>query len=195
MSQLEFEPLPDLRPRPEHDSITRFFWDAAAEGRLVMQRCGSCKQLQYPPEVCCVRCQTTELEHVQVSGRGTLFSYAIVDRLLRSSVTLADVDVAQLYDGFIPVTVSWIEALGSCGRGEFGDWVGDGSRIGPGGDFPINTAGGQLAEGRLHGISFLNEAVLQLRGQGEDRQVPGAEVAVVTSGLYMQCGAMVLTAS
>ena len=113
----------------------------------------------------------------------------------RSSVTLNDVDVAELYDGFTPVTVSWIEALGACEPGQFGDWVGDGARIGPGGDFPLNTAGGQLSEGRLHGISFLNEAVLQLRGQCDDRQVPDAEVAVVTSGLYLQCGAMVLTAA
>jgi acetyl-CoA acetyltransferase len=112
----------------------------------------------------------------------------------RSSVTLADVDVAQLYDGFTPVTVAWIEALGACGRGEFGDWVGDGDRLGPGGDFPLNTAGGQLAEGRLHGIGFLNEAVLQLRGQCADRQVADAQVAIVTSGVYPQCGAMVLTA-
>jgi acetyl-CoA acetyltransferase len=112
----------------------------------------------------------------------------------RSSVTVADVDVAQVYDGFTPVTVAWIEALGACGRGEFGDWVGDGSRLGPGGDFPLNTAGGQLAEGRLHGIGFLNEAVLQLRGQCVSRQVPDARVAVVTSGVYPQCGAMVLTA-
>lgn len=113
----------------------------------------------------------------------------------RSSVTLADVDVAQVYDGFTPVTVSWIEALGACGRGEFGQWVGDGGRLGPGGDFPLNTAGGQLAEGRLHGIGFLNEAVLQLRGQCAERQVPNAQVAVVASGVYPQCGAMVLTAA
>ena len=111
----------------------------------------------------------------------------------RSAVTVADVDVAQIYDGFTPVTVSWVEALGVCSRGEFGDWVGDGSRLGPRGDFPLNTAGGQPAEGRLHGISFLNEAVLQLRGQCTDRQVPGAQVAIVASGLYPQCGAMVLT--
>jgi acetyl-CoA acetyltransferase len=110
----------------------------------------------------------------------------------RSSVTAADVDVAQVYDGFTMVTAQWIEALGFCPIGEFGPWIGDGTRIGPGGDLPINTAGGQLAEGRLHGISFLNEAVLQLRGQCEARQVDGAEVAVVASGLYPQCGAMVL---
>jgi acetyl-CoA acetyltransferase len=111
----------------------------------------------------------------------------------RSSFQPEDVHVAQIYDGFTPVTLHWIEALGFCGVGEFGDWIGDGSRIGPGGELPMNTAGGQLAEGRLHGISFLNEAVLQLRGHCGHRQVPGAKVAVVASGLYPQCGAMVLT--
>lgn len=112
----------------------------------------------------------------------------------RSSLTLDDVDVAQVYDGFTPVTVAWLDALGACERGGFGDWVGDGGRLGPGGDFPLNTAGGQLAEGRLHGIGFLNEAVLQLRGQCDDRQIPDAHVALVASGVYPQCGAMVLTA-
>ena len=104
-----------------------------------------------------------------------------------------DVDVAELYDGFTTVTLQWIEALGFCDVGAFGEWVGDGTRIGPGGDLPLNTAGGQLAEGRLHGMSFLCEAVLQLRGQCDARQVPDARVAVVASGLYPQCSAMVLT--
>jgi acetyl-CoA acetyltransferase len=117
------------------------------------------------------------------------------ERLWRtSSVGVADIDIAQIYDGFTSVAASWLEALGVCGRGELNDWIGDGSRIGPGGDFPMNTSGGQLAEGRLHGISFLNEAVLQLRGQCGERQVPNAQVGVVASGLYPQCGAMVLTA-
>ena len=89
----------------------------------------------------------------------------------RSSFGLDDVDVAQVYDGFTNVTLHWIEALGFCGIGEFGDWIGDGTRIDPGGDMPLNTAGGQLAEGRLHGVSFLNEAVLQL--QGKVRDAPG----------------------
>jgi acetyl-CoA acetyltransferase len=111
----------------------------------------------------------------------------------RASVGPADVDVAELYDGFTHITISWIEALGLCGIGEFHDWVGDGSRIAPGGEVPLNTSGGQLAEGRLHGLAFLAEAVQQLRGECGVRQVPGAEVAVVANAHGPQSGAMVLT--
>jgi acetyl-CoA acetyltransferase len=109
-----------------------------------------------------------------------------------SSVTPQDVDVAELYDGFTHITISWIEALGLCGVGEFGDWVDDGKRIGPGGLLPLNTNGGQLAAGRLHGLSFLTEAVQQLRGDCGQRQVPDAQVAAVANAHGPQCGAMVL---
>ena len=111
----------------------------------------------------------------------------------KSTVTPEDVDVAELYDGFTHITISWIEALGLCGIGEFGDWVDGGKRIGPGGSLPLNTSGGQLAAGRLHGLSFLTEAVQQLRGDCGERQVPGARVAVVANAHGPQCGAMVLT--
>jgi len=112
----------------------------------------------------------------------------------RSSVTPADVKVAELYDGFTHITISWVEALGLCGIGEFGDWVDGGRTISPDGRLPLNTNGGQLAEGRLHGLSFLNEAVLQLRGECGERQVDGADVAVVANAHGPQCGALVLTA-
>jgi acetyl-CoA acetyltransferase len=111
----------------------------------------------------------------------------------KSSLTVEDVDVAELYDGFTHITISWVEALGFCEIGGFGDWVDAGKRIGPGGDLPLNTNGGQLAAGRLHGLSFLNEAVQQLRGECEDRQVLDARVAVVANAHGPQCGAMVLT--
>jgi acetyl-CoA acetyltransferase len=110
----------------------------------------------------------------------------------RSSVTPDDVDVAELYDGFTHITISWLEALGLCGIGEFHDWVGDGTRIGPGGSMPLNTYGGQLAAGRMHGLAFLTEAVLQLRGDCDVRQVPDARVAVVANAHGPQCGAMVV---
>jgi acetyl-CoA acetyltransferase len=110
----------------------------------------------------------------------------------RSSVTPADVDVAELYDGFTHIAISWLEALGLCGIGEFHDWVDEGARIGPGGSMPLNTYGGQLAAGRMHGLAFLNEAVLQLRGDCGERQVPDAQVAVVANAHGPQAGAMVV---
>ena len=70
----------DLRPPPAPDDLTRFFWDGAAKGRLVLQRCSGCTRLQYPPDVVCNFCQSEALEHSDVSGNGTLYSFAVVDR-------------------------------------------------------------------------------------------------------------------
>ena len=112
----------------------------------------------------------------------------------RTDLTAADVDVAELYDGFTHITISWLEALGLCGIGEFHDWVDAGARIGPGGSLPLNTYGGQLAAGRMHGLAFLTEAVEQLRGECGARQVPGAQVAVVSNAHGPQAGAVLLRA-
>jgi acetyl-CoA acetyltransferase len=110
----------------------------------------------------------------------------------RTKLKPKDVDIAELYDGFTHITISWIEALGFCGLGEFGDWVDGGRRIGPGGDLPLNTHGGQLTEGRLHGLAFVSEAVLQLRGDCGPRQVAGAKVAAIANAHGPQAGAMLL---
>src|SRR5262245_1563322 len=74
----------DPRPVPAPDDVSGFFWNAAAEHRLVLQRCRSCLKLQYPPEVCCVHCQAEEFEPAEVSGRGVIYSYAVVDRPLHA---------------------------------------------------------------------------------------------------------------
>jgi acetyl-CoA acetyltransferase len=110
----------------------------------------------------------------------------------RSSLAATDVDIAELYDGFTHITISWVEALGLCGIGEFHDWIDDGRRIGPGGAMPLNTYGGQLAAGRMHGLAFLCEAVEQLQGACDTRQVPDAQVALVANAHGPQCGTMVL---
>lgn len=110
----------------------------------------------------------------------------------RASVTPQDVDVVELYDGFTHIAISWLEALGFCGIGEAGDFIDKGRAIGPGGKLPLNTHGGQLAGGRLHGLGLLVEAVRQLRGECGQRQVPDARVAVVSNGHGPQCGAIVL---
>ena len=110
----------------------------------------------------------------------------------RTELTPEDVDTAQLYDGFSWLTLAWIEAMGFCLRGEGGPFVEDGTRIAHGGVLPLNTWGGQLSGGRLHGFGFLHEAVMQLRGQAH-LQVEDAEVAVVGAGGGPECGALLLT--
>jgi acetyl-CoA acetyltransferase len=112
----------------------------------------------------------------------------------RTDLRPEDVDVAELYDGFSWLTMAWLEALGFCGRGESGPFIEGGKRIALAGELPLNTQGGQLSAGRLHGFGFLHEAVVQLRGEGGDRQVTGdPEVAVVANGGGPVAGAMVLT--
>jgi acetyl-CoA acetyltransferase len=94
-----------------------------------------------------------------------------------------DVDTAQLYDGFSFQAVAWLEALGFCGKGEGGAFIEGGRRIARDGGLPLNTAGGQLGAGRLHGFGFAHEAVVQLRGTAGQRQIAGdPRVAVCTSG-------------
>jgi acetyl-CoA acetyltransferase len=115
-----------------------------------------------------------------------------------SDLTPADVDVAELYDGFSFITLCWLEALGFCAKGEGGPFVEGGSRIALDGQIPLNTHGGQLSGGRLHGYGFLHEGVLQLRGEAGDRQVvrPGGrppEVAVVAAGGGPLAGCLLLT--
>ena len=74
----------DRRPLPAPDDVTRFFWAAATEHRLVLQRCHSCAKFQYPPEICCVHCQAEEFEPVEVSGRGVIYTYSVMDRPLHA---------------------------------------------------------------------------------------------------------------
>lgn len=112
----------------------------------------------------------------------------------RTELGRRDVHVAEIYDGFTFNCLSWIEALGFCGVGEGGAFVEGGERIALSGELPLNTHGGQLSGGRLHGFGFLHEAIVQLRGDGGERQVPGnPEVALVTTGGGFPGGAMLLT--
>ncbi len=106
----------------------------------------------------------------------------------------ADVDVAEIYDGFTFLTFAWLEALGFCADGEAGPFVEGGTRIALDGALPLNTYGGQLSAGRMHGYWLLHEACLQLRGQAADRQVASRpEVAIAAAGGGPIAGCMLLT--
>ncbi|MET0251009.1 MAG: thiolase family protein [Novosphingobium sp.] len=102
----------------------------------------------------------------------------------RTDLTPGDVDVAQIYDGFSILTLLWLESVRLCGRGEAAAFVAGGTRIGLGGELPLNTSGGQLSAGRFHGYGHTHEACVQLWGRGGARQVADARVCMVTNGGY-----------
>lgn len=112
----------------------------------------------------------------------------------RTDLRPADLDVAELYDGFTFLTIAWLEALGVCGDGEGGPFIEGATRIARDGSLPLNTYGGQLSAGRMHGYWVLHEACLQLRGEAGQRQVNRRpEVAVVAVGGGPIAGCMLLT--
>jgi acetyl-CoA acetyltransferase len=113
----------------------------------------------------------------------------------RTDLGPADVDMALLYDGFSFNCLSWIEALGFCGEGEAKDFLEGGKNIALDGMLPLNTHGGQLSSGRLHGFGFVHEAVTQLRGDAGARQVKDAETAVVSNGGGAPGGCFLFTAA
>ena len=114
----------------------------------------------------------------------------------RSDLTPADVDLVEAYDGFSFITLCWLEALGFCAHGEGGPFIEGGRRIARDGELPLNTHGGQLSAGRLHGYGFLHEACTQLWGQAGARQVGGdPEVAVAAAGGGPLAASLVLTRS
>ncbi|MGV0850741.1 thiolase family protein [Mycolicibacterium phlei] len=112
----------------------------------------------------------------------------------RTDLRPSDVDIAELYDGFTFLTFAWLEALGFCGDGEAGPFVDGATRIALDGELPLNTYGGQLSAGRMHGYWLLHEACLQLRGQAGERQVTRQpEVAVAAAGGGPIAGCLLLT--
>ena len=110
----------------------------------------------------------------------------------RAGLGPSDVQLAEIYDCFSSTVLIGLEGLGLCERGGAAAFVRSGATR-PGGALPVNTNGGLLAEGYLHGMNTVAEAVLQVQGRGGRRQVARHEVCAVTSGALMDGSALLLT--
>ncbi|MDP7234827.1 MAG: thiolase, partial [Alphaproteobacteria bacterium] len=97
-----------------------------------------------------------------------------------AGLDIADVDIVELYDAFTITTLMFLEDLGFCAKGEGGAFV-EGGAIAPGGKVAVNTNGGGLSccHPGMYGIFPFIEAVRQLRDECGERQINGAEVALV----------------
>jgi uncharacterized OB-fold protein len=110
------------------DPITEPFWQAAKERRLVALRCGDCGHFRMPPTPFCPQCQSQNRDYHELSGRGEVFSFAVVHgfpgrpeiTLVGAVVSLPDaaearlvtnvvgVDPGQVYIG-MPLTVDFVD--------------------------------------------------------------------------------------
>lgn len=70
-------------PLPHPTELSRPHWDACREGKLKVQRCRQCDTFVFIPQPCCTHCQSIELEWVESSGRGRVYSCSVVHRAPR----------------------------------------------------------------------------------------------------------------
>lgn len=121
------------------------------------------------------------------------FTTGLKDDLFgRAGLRPSDIGFAEIYDCFTSVVLMGLEGLGFCKRGEAGQFIASGATS-IAGSLPVNTNGGLLAEGYLHGMNTVAEAVLQIQGRCGERQVKLHRTCAVTSGALADGSAMILT--
>ncbi|MBW2942719.1 thiolase family protein [Zhongshania aquimaris] len=104
----------------------------------------------------------------------------------QAGMTIADIDMAQLYDPFTISPLMQLEAYGVIAAGQGGAFYADGG-AGPEGKMPTNTGGGQLSAYYTTGFTGIIEAIIQLRGDAGEGQLKKAGTALV-SGHGMNAG-------
>lgn len=109
-----------------------------------------------------------------------------------SGLSPSDIQTAFLYDHFTPFVLVQLEELGFCKRGEAKDFATI-ENLTLGGRLPINTSGGLLGEGYIHGMNGITEAVRQIRGTSCN-QVANVEHVLVTAGTGCPTSGMILRA-
>lgn len=68
--------LPD-KPQPTITDLTRPFWTAAREGRLVMQKCSRCGTVNFHPKPWCIECGCRDIPWTEMKRTGTVYSYTV----------------------------------------------------------------------------------------------------------------------
>ena len=82
-------------PAPEANPETKPFWDAAAEGKLLIKRCRACGEAHYYPRALCPHCFSAETAWQEAKGEGTIYSYSVVRRGAPVPYAIAYVTLAE----------------------------------------------------------------------------------------------------
>jgi acetyl-CoA acetyltransferase len=121
-----------------------------------------------------------------------LFSAYLADQVYEAAgMRASDVDLAMIYDAYSPVVLQQLEDFGLAPRGESGAFVRAGHTA-PSGTLPLNPHGGLLAEGYVHGLNNVVEAVRQFRGEGTNQvRQPGTALCTGFGGSYGSAAVLV----
>jgi acetyl-CoA acetyltransferase len=109
----------------------------------------------------------------------------------QAELTPGDIDVAEIYDHFTPMVLMALEAYGFAEPGNAPALLREG-RLELDGAMPLNTHGGHLGEGYLHGFGHIVEGVRQVRGTAVN-QAPNARTCLVTSGTGVPTSGIILS--
>jgi uncharacterized OB-fold protein len=85
-------------PVPERTDLNAPYWDALADGRLMFQRCSTCRLARLPPRSECPRCLAADYEWEEAGGRGRLVSWVVYHRAYHPA-----------FEGRLPYNVALVE--------------------------------------------------------------------------------------
>jgi uncharacterized protein len=105
------------KPMPVPQELSRPYWEAARQGRLVLQRCGQCGTVRHYPRLLCDRCHSREVGWMPATGRGRIHSWTVCHHVFHPGFA-ADVP-------YVLVTVDLDEGVRALGR-----WTGSRQAIG-----------------------------------------------------------------
>src|SRR5215470_3201516 len=90
------------KPLPAITSEAKPFWDAAAQNKLVVQRCRDCRAYVWTPRPACYECGSEELEWTDVSGKGAVYSFTVIRQVVGRAASKA-------FEPDVPYVVAWVD--------------------------------------------------------------------------------------
>lgn len=87
-----------LKPLPQIEPFTKPFWEAAKDGRLLVQECKSCNSPIFFPRDRCPKCWSQDLQWIEASGKGTIYAFSITYE-----------GVEDVFKEDLPIVLAWID--------------------------------------------------------------------------------------
>ena len=165
---------------------------------LVIVSAERARDLPHPPAVIRAGAQGIGPQQISMSSyyRDDIDAMPEVELVARQMWAQAGIgpdriDAAILYDAFTPMVLLQLEEYGFCGRGEARHFIADG-HLELDGRLPVNTNGGQLGEGYIHGVNGIAEGVRLIRGTSVNQPAKRLDHVLVTGGSPVPHSALIL---